>query len=225
MNTSKDFEIQNKNRWNNWFEYHKSGTDYDYQPWLNQYITNLPSNAKILDLGCGLGHDTQHLVSLNANYQITATDFVDSALERINKRHPSVQTLNFDLAKGDWSIFNQSQYDLIIASFSLQYFSIADTQRILVQINQLLKPSGMLVVRLNSTRDTDHGAGEGELLEPNFYIDPKHNNTKRYFDLADINFFFGSFRNLKVSERHLEYAGCKTKHFFEISCNPSIISQ
>ena len=54
--------------------------------------------------------------------------------------------------------------DLMICDLNLHYFTEKTTFEILQEIKRVLKPGGILLFRVNSTKDVNHGAGEGKKL-------------------------------------------------------------
>lgn len=89
-------------------------------------------------------------------------------------------------------------YSLIIADLSLQYFNNQDTIHIMNEIKRILKIDGILLARVASVNDFNFGAGVGEELEKNFYFEGDY--TKRFFDLEDVNRYFGIIGIVEAEE-------------------------
>ena len=70
---------------------------------------------------------------------------------------------------------------------------------ILEEIKRVLKPSGLLLFRVNSVRDVNHGAGEGKEIEPHLY-ETSDGRYKRFFDQSDIERFFAEWEKFYVHE-------------------------
>lgn len=56
--------------------------------------------------------------------------------------------------------FENNFTDLIICDLSLHYFREKTTFEILEEIKRVLKPDGILLFKVNSVKDVNHGAGE-----------------------------------------------------------------
>ena len=60
---------------------------------LIKFISMLPKKSKILDLGCGAGHDSLYFVS--KEFSVTALDASQKILETIPK-NPNIKIINSD---------------------------------------------------------------------------------------------------------------------------------
>lgn len=89
--------------------------------------------------------------------------------------------------------------DLIIADLSLHYFNKNDTIYIINEIKRVLSNNGHLIFIVNSINDVNHGAGKGKEVEKNLFL-TNDNRLKRFFDIEDINYFFGSFEIAYIKE-------------------------
>ena len=106
------------------------------------------------------------------------------------------------------------QFDFIISDLSLHYFSEKDTFMILGEIHRVLKQNGIMLVRLNSIKDKNHGAQQGKEIEKYFY---EHNGLKkRFFTEETIRYFFEKeFIIIKIEEeRSGKYL--EEKHLLEV---------
>ena len=86
-------------------------------------------------------------------------------------------------------------------------------KRIRYLLARVLKRRGYLLARVNSVKDTLHGYGMGNEVEPNFYEIGGH--YKRFFDREMIAEIFRSFYLQKVSETGTT-ASLGIKHLYEI---------
>ena len=66
------------------------------------------------------------------------------------------------------------------------------------EIKRILKTDGILLARVASVNDFNFGAGVGKELEKNFYFEGDY--TKRFFDLEDVNKFFGIIGSVETEE-------------------------
>lgn len=183
--------------WDNWSKRRSSVPVYDL--WLDEYKDILEQNKdkEILDLGCGIGADTFYL--LERGYNVLSCDFSNEALKSIQDNIPNSKTLYLDMRK-EFPIEDDS-YSLIIADLSLHYFDNETTIQIMNEIKRILKQDGMLLSRVASVNDFNFGAGVGEELEKNYYFEGDY--TKRFFDLDDVNKYFGIIGSVEAEETQM----------------------
>lgn len=180
--------------WDNWSKKRSSIPVYDL--WLDEYKDILEKNKDndILDLGCGIGADTLYLIE--RGYNVLSCDFSKEALKNVEDNIPNSKTMYLNMLE-KFPIDNDT-YSLIIADLSLQYFNSQDTIHIMNEIKRILKTDGILLARVASVNDFNFGAGVGEELEKNFYFEGDY--TKRFFDLEDVNRYFGIIGLVEAEE-------------------------
>lgn len=124
--------------------------------WLWQWQSLLPhpSGGQALDLGCGDGHETGALLTLD--WQVTAVDISEQALARCKAKHPQAHALLADAR--DLSPLPAHRFALVIAHLSLHYFDRADTLKAFTGLQRLLTPSGLLLGSVNAEDDFNYGA-------------------------------------------------------------------
>ena len=180
--------------WDNWSKKRSSIPVYDL--WLDEYKDILEKNKDndILDLGCGIGADTLYLIE--RGYNVLSCDFSKEALKNVEDNIPNSKTMYLNMLE-KFPIDNDT-YSLIIADLSLQYFNSQDTIHIMNEIKRILKTDGIVLARVASVNDFNFGAGVGEELEKNFYFEGDY--TKRFFDLEDVNRYFGIIGSVEAEE-------------------------
>lgn len=180
--------------WDNWSKKRSSIPVYDL--WLDEYKDILKKNKdnEILDLGCGIGADTLYLIE--RGYNVLSCDFSKEALKCVEDNIPNSKTMYLNMLE-KFPIDNDT-YSLIIADLSLQYFNNQDTIHIMNEIKRILKTDGILLARIASVNDFNFGAGVGEEREKKFYFEGDY--TKRFFDLEDVNKFFGIIGSVEAEE-------------------------
>lgn len=204
--------------WDNWSKRRSSIPAYDL--WLDEYKDILEQNKKntILDLGCGIGADTLYM--LERGYDVLSCDFSNEALKSIQDNIPNSKTLYLDMMK-DFPI-EDNTYSLIIADLSLHYFDNETTIHIMKEIKRILKKDGILLSRVASVNDFNFGAGVGEELEKNYYFEGDY--TKRFFDLEDVNKYFGIIGSVETEETQMtrneaEYSKPKILYKIKVKTN------
>jgi len=170
----------------------------EYSQWLNRYISII-NNCKtdILDLGCGIGCDSIYLSKKGFN--IVACDFSQVALDRLKTANFNIKTVLVDISKP--LPFKENSFDIIIADLSLHYFDEQTTKSILKEIKRILTCNGVLIARVNSMLDFNHGAGQGEKIEENYYYVKGY--KKRFFNKEEINKYFSIIGDVSAEEVHM----------------------
>ena len=175
-----------------WDNFHKNYNQEDIKidDWLDAFSSVINnSSTPILDLGCGTGNDTLYLI--NKGKKVISCDQSINAVNNIKKNFKEVyDTKCFDMLDG--LPFNDNSFDVVIADLSLHYFREEDTFIILNDIKRILTNDGYLIFRVNSINDVNHGAGEGNEVEPHLY-ETSDKRLKRFFDEEDVKYFFKDF--------------------------------
>ena len=170
----------------------------EYSSWLDKYAEKFSRcGTKVLDLGCGIGYDSDYLT--RKGLEVVACDFSEVALRRLKERVPSAKTILLDIS--ETLPFEDKSFDLIVADLSLHYFDEKTTEKIMKEIKRILSPSGCLLARVNSIYDVNHGAGNGEKIEDNYYFVGGYN--KRFFTIEDAQRFFSIIGKVKATEENM----------------------
>lgn len=124
-----------------------------YDPWLARWEKRLPPGGDALDIGCGVGLDTE--VLLQKGYTVTAIDFSEEAVRLTRDRNPGadVRLLGID---GLGSL-ERNRFRLVLANLTLHYLSREGLDRALATIRSLLQPDGLFAFRLNASDDRNYG--------------------------------------------------------------------
>lgn len=168
--------------------------------WLEQFSDIIDScEFPVLDLGCGGGNDT--LVFLQKGKDVSVCDQSSNAIENIKKNFPEIDEAKcFNMLDG--IDFPDYSFGIVCADLCLHYFTEEDTEKILREIRRVLIPGGHVLVRVNSIKDTNYGAGQGEEIEPHLYK-TEDGMLKRFFDADDVEEFFAGFKILSCEEQKL----------------------
>ena len=183
-------------RWNK-VHSHYDRSQIKYDDWLELFERAIKNcQTPIIDLGCGSGNDTLYLIERGK--QVIPCDYSQNAIQNIQKNFPEIERAEcFDMTKG--LPFDDNFTDIIISDLSLHYFTEKKTFEILEEIKRVLKPNGILLFRVNSVKDVNHGAGEGTEIEPHLY-ETEDGRYKRFFDEEDIKSFFANWEELYLHE-------------------------
>lgn len=161
-----------------------------HDPWLERWLERLrcqTHHPAILELGCGTGRDTAYLAQ-HGFTRITATDLSMEALAECRCAVPAADIVCHDLREP--LPFADNSVDVVVASLCLHYFAWDKTLDMVRGIHRCLVPGGLLLCRVNSTRDAHYGAvGHREIAHHYYDVDGK---PKRFFDREEIDALFGS---------------------------------
>lgn len=112
-------------------------------PMFTAFLVALPTNAHVLDLGCGPGHFAAAIAA--AGHRVTATDAVQEMVDMATK-HDGV---NAHVASFD-EITGTDLYDGIWANFSLLHAPREAMPNHLAALHTALKPRGAFHIALKS---------------------------------------------------------------------------
>lgn len=136
-------------------KYAKIYADYtsqkSFQFQLNQFITSIQKNAKILDAGCGAGRDVAYL--LEENKDVIGIDLSKGLLEEAKKRCPSGKFEQMDFLK---TSFDKETFDGIWCMASLSDIPKEKTKDALSEFYRILKNNGLIFIAVK--------VGEGEKI-------------------------------------------------------------
>jgi SAM-dependent methyltransferase len=167
-------------------------------PWLVRWLPLLRERAvtePVLELGCGRGADTAVLA--DAGLRVIAIDRSAEAIAEARKRVPVAEFHCQDIR----APFPPAAADLgaVVASLSLHYFPWAETLTLAGRLRTVLRPGGVLLARLNSTGDHNHGASGHPQIDERYYLVDGH--PKRFFDHDDVTALFATgWRALGIEE-------------------------
>lgn len=170
------------------------------EQWLEEWLPLIKERANerpILELGCGWGWDST--VLYEAGFKLIGIDHSVRNLEMARKAAPEATFIEQDLRDPLPDI--HTPYGVIIASLCLHYFPWDETVTLIDKIADHLGPNGLLICRVNSVKDVNHGAiGHPEIAQHFYQVGQR---SKRFFDEKDLNRLFAAkwmFHSIKEYE-------------------------
>jgi len=139
--------------------------------YVMKFISLLPKNAKILDVGCGPGQDTENLMKLGFN--VEGIDLSKKMIE-IAKKKFKCKFRIMDIRKLK---YKENTFDALFANYSLIHIPRSEVLKTLKGFNKILKPDGLLYLTLQE------GKGEKFIIEP---LNPKYKTFFKFFTLKEI---------------------------------------
>ena len=122
---------------------------------LDAFLLRLPEGARILDLGCGPGHQAARMQA--AGFRVTAWDACPEFVAAAREKGLSAERRSFD------DLDAADGFEAVWASFSLLHAPRADLPRHLAAIARALVPGGWLFLGMKL------GEGEGRDHLGRFY--------------------------------------------------------
>lgn len=184
--------------------------------WMQRWLPALRAAAgsdPVLELGCDTGGDTAWLLA--EGFLVVAGDISLPALQACANAAPAAQLLQLDLRQP--LPFADASFGAVVASLCLHYFDWATTGRAVAEVRRCLRPGGLLLCRLNSTRDVLHGAGVGEEVEPHYWrVHGTYSECKRFFDRADLQRLFATGWELVSCEELVNHRYVQPKVAWEV---------
>lgn len=129
-----------------------------------KFISLLPKNAKVLDVGCGPGHGTKSLMKLG--FDVEGIDLSERMIEIARKKVPKGKFKVMDIRELK---YGKNTFDALFANYSLIHIPGSQVSPTLKEFSRVLKPNGVLYLSLQE--------GQGE----RFITEPLNPNLKTFF--------------------------------------------
>ncbi|MCR6484559.1 methyltransferase [Amycolatopsis sp. OK19-0408] len=107
--------------------------------------TAYPAGSRVLEVGCGVGAQTVHLVARSPGAHLTAVDVSADSLAQARQRVPDVEFRRADLFDLD------GEWDHLFVCFVLEH--LPEPEKALAHLKTLLRPGGTITVL-----EGDHGS-------------------------------------------------------------------
>lgn len=200
-----------------WDELYADGfTISEPLPWVVEAIPTLRDAGvrDVWDLGCGLG---RHLVRLGrAGFTLWGSDASPQGL-RHSRAWLIREGLPARLARADMRLapFAAAAFDAVVSTHVLYHATRAGMTQALGEVTRVLRPGGLFVGTLLSTRAWKHG--EGEELEPNTFVQargPEAGVPHHCSDEAEVRALLANFTILRLQlDEELDVAGDRHSHW------------
>lgn len=141
--------------------------DLSDKPIIDRFLSLLPSNAKILDIGCGPGNFTNYI--LKKNFHIEGIDLSTEMIKIATKKVPKCKFELMDMRKLK---FPANNFDGLLLAYSLINIPSEEIPNTLKGFYRVLKSKGiMLIIAQNGEPDQiiDEPLQKGEKIFTNFF--------------------------------------------------------
>lgn len=131
---------------------------------LETFISLLPENGSILDLGCGSGRDCEYFAQ--RGYEVVGVDLSERLLEQAKLLHPKIDFRVMDMRV---VAFPDNNFDRVWASACLHHLQKADAMKVVDQIYRVLKLSGVVHILVHEGEGEKYIREEKTLDKPRYY--------------------------------------------------------
>jgi len=107
-------------------------------------------NAEILDLACGPGNITKHLLDKNPAFKVLGIDLAPNMIDLAKVNNPSAEFQVMDCRNIETL---DKKFDAIMCGFCLPYLSKKETSKLFLDASELLNPSAIFYL---STMEGDY---------------------------------------------------------------------
>jgi ubiquinone/menaquinone biosynthesis C-methylase UbiE len=140
-------------------------------------LSNLiPAKSKILDISIGDGANTEYFIE--KGYDVYGTDISQLAIETISEKYPEYTWIEHDTLEK--FPFSNNQFNLVFARLAIHYFDKKSIDKILNDINRILKNNGYLyiLVKISNTGNLSTG-------KVSYSSDEWKEMVSEYFEIFD----------------------------------------
>ena len=135
-------------------EYQANRHIFDNIKVLEEFSSYLPSNARILDAGCGAGVPCARLL-VKAGFEVVGVDFSSSMLRLARESVPEASLVKEDMTRLG---FRDNSFDGLVALYSIIHVPREMHALLYQSFHRVLKPDGVMLVCVHS----DEWEGEAE---------------------------------------------------------------
>lgn len=119
-------------------------------PTIKEFVSLLPGDPAILDFGCGPGHESKRMASLDAN--VTGIDYSTECIRIAKERCPECKFI----VKDFYALYaGFGKFDGVFASGSLIHVRPDDLSKIFDNISNVLKKGGYFLAIVRDGEGTD----------------------------------------------------------------------
>jgi ubiquinone/menaquinone biosynthesis C-methylase UbiE len=117
---------------------------------LQDFMERLPTNAHVLDAGCGAGIPISQMLS--ERFQVTGVDFSEAQIDLARKNVPGARFLCEDMTKLD---FPENTFDGITSYYAIIHIPREEHRALLTNFYRMLKPNGIGLLCLGAEHLVD----------------------------------------------------------------------
>ncbi len=164
---------------------------------LDELISRLPIQAKVLDAGCGVGTPVAEILS--QKFKVIGVDFSEEQIELAKKNVPQAEFLCQDMTKLD---FGDDAFDAICSYYAIIHIPREEHQSLIENFYRMLKPNGYALLCLGANNSIDD-------IEENFFGTQmywSHFDSETYLKMLEQT-GFSTILSKRVADATCEGAG------------------
>jgi len=145
-----------------------------------------PRGSRLLEIGCGVGSESQFFA--DNGHDVLATDISEVVLAQ-DRQYYDGSSVSFDLLDVSQPLpFGEGTFQVLFSHLALHYYSDESTRAIFGELTRILKVGGILAFACKSTNDSKYGLGE-ELEKDMFLAQGKH--VRHFFSIEYVQSLLG----------------------------------
>ncbi len=119
---------------------------FDNKKELDGFVSLLPKNAKVLDVGCGAGVPVAQFL-VERGFEVTGIDFSENMLKLASKNVPKAEFILKEMTKLD---FEADSFDGLTAFYSIIHVPREKHYSLFQSFHRILKPEGIMLICLGT---------------------------------------------------------------------------
>lgn len=165
--------------------YHEQFMDLEYYNESYDLFCNLIKNKQqqILELACGPGNISKHILKQLPNAELTAVDVSENMISLAKINNPGATFLKLDIRNINGI---KQKFDGIIGGFCIPYISTTEVEQLIQNCNNLLKKNGILYLSFVEGDPSKSGFQKGT------------SGDRSYFYYHELNHLLNQFEKNKI---------------------------
>ena len=127
-------------------EYQADRHIFDNKRELEEFVSLLPRNARVLDVGCGAGVPFAKFL-VESGLDVTGVDFSESMLKLAGKNVPEANLLKQDVTRLG---LKANSFDGVTSSFCIIHIPREKHSSLFQSLHGILKPEGVMLISMGS---------------------------------------------------------------------------
>jgi SAM-dependent methyltransferase len=147
---------------------------------LDEFVSRLAPNARVLDLGCGPGLPSTRLLA--DRFDVTGVDISEAQLDAARRNVPGASFVHDDLMHVD---FPSESFDGVTAFYSISHLPRVEHHLLFERVARWLVPGGLFLATLGA-RDDPGWMGEW-IGQPMFFSSHDADGNRRLLTAANFD--------------------------------------
>jgi ubiquinone/menaquinone biosynthesis C-methylase UbiE len=114
---------------------------------------NVPTDARVLDIGCGSGWATRLLADYASQGKVTGIDISDEMVQLARESSQSYANVDYEIASAEQLPFADDEFTHAFSMESLYYYR--NIPKALAEIHRVMKPGGLFVAVVDLYRENE----------------------------------------------------------------------